>query len=118
MTLNELYRILGSEYGEVLSGLKSETLIKNLICAFPDDQSYSNLCIALKYGDAEGAGRAAESLLGICGNLGFKSLEKSVRTVASALKGGCSAVTGSMLSHLGSDYELTVFLVQKFTGKN
>lgn len=118
MTTEELYRHLGGDYSEVLSRLRSEALIKKLIKMFPDDPGYSNLCIALKYGDTEGARLAAESLLGVCQNLGFKNLERSVFEVNAALKRGCGAVTDNMLSRLGSDYEVTAFLTQKFTNEN
>lgn len=118
MTVDDLYRRVGGSYSEVLSRLRSEALIKKLIKMFPDDPGYSNLCIALKYGDTEGARLAAKSLLGVCKNLGFATLERIVSEIAAALEEGCGSVTDSMLSRLGSDYEVTAFLTQKFTNEN
>ena len=117
MTLEELYKSLGGDYSEVMSRLADENMIKKLLIMFPDDPSYSNLCIALKYGDIKGAHLAAESLLGTCKNLGFITLAKCLSDVAEATEKEPGSVTNWMLSVLGSKYESTVHLVKKYTCK-
>ena len=117
MTLEDLYKSLGGDYSEVMSRLFDENMIKKLLIMFPDDPSYSNLCIALKYGDMKSAHLAAESLLGTCKNLGFVTLAKCLSDVAEATKQGADGVTDWMLSVLGSKYESTVHIVKKYTGK-
>lgn len=118
MTLEELYKFLGGDYDEVMSRLSDQNMIKKLLIMFPDDPSYSNLCIALKYGDMKGAHLAAESLLGTCKNLGFLTLAKCLSDVAEAIKKGPGNVGDWMMSVLGSEYESTVYLVKKYTGKS
>lgn len=118
MTLEHLYKSLGGDYASVISRFADEKALKKKLVAFPADPSYSNLCIALKYGNIKEASLSAESLLAICKSLGFSSLEKSLSDVYTAIKNGRACVTDHMLSVLGSGYESTVHLVNAFSEKN
>ena len=74
MTLRELYDNVGGSYEDALSRLMSDSLIDRFIRKYPQDKSYTQLIEAAAENDKELAFRAAHTLKGVAGNLGFSEL--------------------------------------------
>ena len=84
----DCYRRIGADYQDVLRRLGTEERVRRFLIKFPEDTCYADLRRALTEGNGEEAFRAAHSLKGICMNLGFSSLYRSVNALTEELRSG------------------------------
>lgn len=108
MSIRECYEMLGGEYEEVLSRLRSEERIKKYVTKFLTDPSFEMLADALAQGDMETAFRGAHTLKGVCQNLGFTRLYRSSCQLTELLRPKEQVDTGLCFKQVEEDYALTV----------
>ena len=73
MTVKECYEIIGANYEEVESRLRTEERIKKFLLKVLNDKSYDLLCDSIKQKNMEEAFRAAHTLKGISQNLSLNT---------------------------------------------
>lgn len=76
MTVQEFYRVIGSEYEDAARRLGNEAIIRKFVIKFSSDPSFKDLESAFRQGNAEKAFYAAHTLKGVAVNLGFDALYK------------------------------------------
>lgn len=86
MTLEQFYETIGGDYSEVIGRLMNEHIAKKFVCKFAHDPTYSQLEQAMHLRHSEEAFIAAHTLKGICLNLGFSELGKSVSELTELLR--------------------------------
>lgn len=86
MTIQECYRQLGGDFGQVERRLSSEKLLRRFLAKFPEDGSFPALCSAMEEGCRDQAFRAAHTLKGVSGNLGLERLFSSVSRLEAVLR--------------------------------
>ena len=74
MRLEECYNDFGGSYEDAMGRLQSEALVQRFALKFLKDPSYERLYQAMQAEDYREAFRAAHTLKGLCGNLGFLRL--------------------------------------------
>lgn len=117
MNIEECYRRLGGDYGQVLKRLPSGALVKKFIIKFLDDGSFDELSQALSRGDREIAFRAAHTLKGVSANLGLEQLRRSVSELTELLRPESDTVpqeAGALMEQVRLDYLLTVDSIRAF----
>ena len=111
MTIQECYNAMGGDYAQIESRLPSVGLIKKFITKFLDDNSFSELCKAMKEGQREQAFRASHTLKGVSANLSFSRLLSSVTELTELLRPETDTIPEEavlLLEEVRKDYELTV----------
>ena len=86
MQLRECYDMFGGDYESVRQRMPKEQMIRKFAIRFLSDPSFELLCTSLNTSTYEEAFRAAHSLKGVCQNLGFKRLERSVSLMTEFLR--------------------------------
>ena len=117
MTIQECYQKLGGEFAQVEKRLPSVGLVRKFIVKFLDDDSYSNLCLAMQNGQREEAFRAAHTLKGVSANLGFSRLLASAGELTELLRAETESIPGrtaALLEEVKQDYELTVSVIRAY----
>ena len=117
MTIQECYQKLGGEFAQVEKCLPIVGLVRKFIVKFLDDDSYSNLCLAMQNGQREEAFRAAHTLKGVSANLGFSRLLASAGALAELLRAETETIPGrtaDLLEEVKQDYELTVSVIRAY----
>lgn len=114
MTLKECYAVLGGNYEDVLSRLRSEKMVQKYVLKFLDDESFDRLCRALESGAQEEAFRAAHTIKGMCQNLSFTILEQSSSRMTEALRAGDLAAGQGMLEDVRRDYRRATDAIRAF----
>ena len=117
MTIQECYQKLGGEFAQVEKRLPSVGLVRKFIVKFWDDDSYSNLCLAMQNGQREEAFRAAHTLKGVSANLGFSRLLASAGELTELLRAETETIPGrtaDLLEEVKQDYELTVSVIRAY----
>lgn len=117
MTIQECYQKLGGEFAQGEKRLPSVGLVRKFIVKFLDDDSYSNLCLAMQNGQREEAFRAAHTLKGVSANLGFSRLLASAGALAELLRAENESIPGrtaDLLEEVRQDYELTVSVIRAY----
>lgn len=117
MTIQECYQKLGGEFAQVEKRLPSVSLVRKFIIKFLDDDSYSNLCLAMQNGQREEAFRAAHTLKGVSANLGFSRLLASAGELTELLRAETESIPGraaALLEEVKQDYELTVSVIRAY----
>ena len=117
MTIQECYQKLGGEFAQVEKRLPSVGLVRKFIVKFLDDDSYSNLCLAMQNGQREEAFRAAHTLKGVSANLGFSRLLASAGELTELLRAETETIPGrtaDLLEEVKQDYELTVSVIRAY----
>ena len=117
MTIQECYQKLGGEFAQVEKRLPSVGLVRKFIVKFLDDDSYSNLCLAMQNGQWEEAFRAVHTLKGVSANLGFSRLLASAGALAELLRAETETIPGrtaDLLEEVKQDYELTVSVIRAY----
>ena len=116
-TIQECYQKLGGEFAQVEKRLPSVGLVRKFIVKFLDDDSYSNLCLAMQNGQREEAFRAAHTLKGVSANLGFSRLLASAGELTELLRAETESIPGraaALLEEVKQDYELTVSVIRAY----
>ena len=117
MTIQACYQKLGGEFAQVEKRLPSVSLVRKFIIKFLDDDSYSNLCLAMQNGQREEAFRAAHTLKGVSANLGFSRLLASAGELTELLRAETESIPGraaALLEEVKQDYELTVSVIRAY----
>lgn len=86
MLLKECYDTFGGDYESVKHRISKEEIIKKFVIKFLSEPSFDNLCSALEREAYDEAFRVAHSLKGVCANLAFVRLEKSVSDLTELLR--------------------------------
>ena len=86
MTVKECYEIIGANYEEVESRLRTEERIKKFLLKVLNDKSYDLLCDSIKQKNMEEAFRAAHTLKGISQNLSLTTLYQSSNLLSEKLR--------------------------------
>lgn len=108
MTIMECYEAMGGNFSDVKARLMTEDRVKKFALRFLNDKSFETLKASLDEGNYEEAFRAAHTLKGVCQNLGFDRLYRSVFEISEALRGGNALSDIAMLDAVATDYEATV----------
>lgn len=117
MDLRECYAILGGDYDEVMSRLRSEDRVTRFVGLFPADENFRLLTDALAASDWAVAFRAAHSLKGVALNLSFSALARSSSELTEALRAGAPTQDPAPLYQaVKDDYDRTLAAVQALTG--
>ena len=117
MTIQECYRKMDGDFAQVEKRLSSASLVKKFIAKFPDDESFSQLELAVQAGQCERAFRAAHTLKGVSANLGLTRLFSSVSQLTELLRaqaGPMPADAGPLFQTVKQDYELTVGAIREY----
>lgn len=114
MTLKECYEVMGADYNEVISRLRSERMVQKFCLKFLDDPSYGLLTDSMESGNYEEAFRAAHTIKGVCQNLAFTSLSKSSSALTEALRSGPTPEAPGLLEQVKQDYQRTVTAIREF----
>lgn len=116
MNVRECYEKIGGDYLSVLQRLRSEELIKRVAVKFLDDPSFDELIEAYRKQDPEEAFLAAHSLKGVCANLGFDRLYKSVFDLVEKLRKRSLEGTQECLEAVKREYEFTSEVLKELKG--
>lgn len=117
MTIQECYAELGGDFAEIKERLDSDTLIGRFIARFLNDDSYDNLCLAIREGQREDAFRAAHSLKGVSANLSLTKLLTSVEKMTEFLRSASDTIPADaalLMEEVRRDYELTVTAIRSY----
>lgn len=83
----------------------NESLYIKFLLRFENDESYFNLCEAMKQKDCHNAFVAAHMLKGVCGNLSIKRMESILREQVEYLRNEDFDKAQEMMDSLGREYE-------------
>lgn len=117
MTIQECYQKMGGDYSQVEKRLPSINLVRKFITKFLDDGSFSELCRAMRQGQAAEAFRAAHTLKGVSANLGFGRLMVSSGELTELLRGKTGEIPADavlLLDKVRQDYELTAGAIRTY----
>lgn len=85
MTLQECYIEMGGDYADV-TGRLPERMVKKFALKFLNDPNFELLRVSLRDENWEEAFRAAHTMKGVCGNLGFARLLRTVEAITEPLR--------------------------------
>lgn len=88
MNIRDFYLSIGGDYDEVLGRLVKEERIVKYLKKFADTDPLSDFLKAYEKFDCEEAFRTTHSLKGMCQNLGFVKLEKSISALCEEFRHG------------------------------
>lgn len=110
MDIKECYEMIGGDYDEVMSRLRTDERVKKFLLKVAEDKSYSALCENLAAHNIEEAFRAAHTLKGVGLNLSLTRLHKSASAMTEALRGKTEYSDEYLpyLEQVKKDYELTI----------
>lgn len=114
MTIQECYSALGGDYQDVLSRLRTDSLVQKFMLKFLDDPSYGNLCAAMESQNREEAFRAAHTIKGVCQNLSFTKLYQSSHELCEALRTEWAPNAAQLAEQVTKDYQMTVDAIRVF----
>ncbi len=110
MNVKKCYELMGGNYDECFSRLRSDDRIEKFLTRFLDDGTFSALEKAVESSSAEEAFRAAHTLKGIALNLSLTGLFTAASNLTEALRGKTeiSGEAKSLFGKVGEVYALTV----------
>ena len=117
MTIEQCYQEMGGNYTEVCGRLPSQRLVEKFVRKFLDDRSYAELTAAMAAGDHDAAFRAAHTLKGVCGNLGFDALLNVVEPLTELLRPEGSEIpagANALLEDVCREYDRTVAAIHAY----
>lgn len=117
MTIQECYANLGGNFAEIKERLESDTLIERFLEKFLNDDSYTNLCLAIRSGQREAAFRAAHTLKGVSASLSFTKLYASAEKMTELLRSSSDTIPADsalLMDEIRRDYELTVTAIRNY----
>lgn len=86
MNLEELYKAVGGDFCDAVNRFGSENAVRRFVLKLCDDDNFSLLSESLDKNDCETAFRAAHTLKGICLNLGFTDMYRTVCVITEKLR--------------------------------
>ena len=78
MTIQTFYEVIGEDYEDVFNRFMMESLVVKFVKKFIEDTTCDMLEQSLENHDVQEAIRASHTFKGICDNMGFVKLKKSV----------------------------------------
>ncbi|MDO4516819.1 MAG: Hpt domain-containing protein [Bacillota bacterium] len=117
MRIEACYEALGGDYQDVSKRLPTQKMIEKFIGKFLQDDSYSQLCAAFAAGNCEESFRAAHTLKGVAGNLGFTRLMHSASLLTEALReksGPIPEASVALLEDVKQDYDVTTGAIRAY----
>ena len=117
MTISECYEKLGGDYADVCTRLPGDRLVVKFIGRFREDDSFDTLCRAMEAGDRAQAFRAAHTLKGVSGNLGFDRLYDSAARLTALLRPETDAISNDArlcFAAVRQDYEQTLCAIRAY----
>ena len=113
MTVKECYQEMGADYEEAVGRLMSERLVTKFALKFLNEPSFEALRSALAAENWEEAFRAAHTLKGVCLNLAFARLSRSVEAITEPLRPGhedlrAASDIPALFAAVEADYQVTV----------
>ena len=120
MRIEECYQEMDGSYADVIARLPSPQLIHRFVLKFLEDPSYAALCSAMESGSQETAFRAAHTLKGVCANLGFGRLLRSVDPLTEILRpegDGIPQEAHALMDTVREDYRVTVEAIRAYLGQ-
>lgn len=121
MTIQECYQQLGGDFAQAQKRLPSEKLISRFIVKFPDDSSFSSLCIAMEEGKRDKAFRAAHTLKGVSGSLSLDRLFSSASRLTELLRPEAEEIPASahsLFKEVQQDYLLAVQVIRSYSASS
>ncbi len=107
--LREFFASVGSDADDVIVRLGGNpALVVRFVTKFLSDESFSSLITALDEGDGDTAFRAAHTLKGVSGTLGFQRLYEKASAVTELLRGGAIAEAKASMPFLEAEYSLVI----------
>lgn len=114
MTIEECYRMIGSDYKKVVERLGSPALAERFALKFLADTSYQKLKEAMKKGEGEAAFVAGHTLKGVCLNLGFDALGEASSALVESMREHREVVHGeNHMQEITAEYEKLIGLLQQ-----
>ena len=117
MTIQECYDVIGGNYGDIVSRLRTEERIARFLIKVADDKSFDLLKTSLEERNMEEAFRAAHTIKGVCMNLSLSVLYASAHDLTEALRGRSEygADLEPLLEKVKADYARTVECIAKLS---
>ena len=107
--LREFFASVGSDADDVIMRLGGNPdLVVRFVTKFLSDGSFSSLKSSLDAGDRDTAFRAAHTLKGVSGTLGFQRLYEKATSVTELLRGGDVDAAKTALPALETEYCLVM----------
>ena len=113
MTVQEFYEEVGGDYNDIVTRLKTEDRIIKFAGMFARDESYKTLVEALDAQDVDTAFRAAHTMKGMCQNMAFTRLLRSIQDITELLRAKDLESAKDMLSKVTEDYNLVIDGINK-----
>ena len=117
MTIEACYRQLGGDLAQAEKHLSGRRLVERFIVRFLDDGSFVSLCSAMEDGSREAAFRAAHSLKGVSGTLGFSRLYASASQLTELLRPEEKAIPDdarALYEIVKQDYRITADAIRAY----
>ncbi len=86
MTLQDFFKAVGGNLGEVMGRLPSEKMILRFLKMYPQDTSYGDLTKAYAECNVKQAFLAAHTLKGVAANLGLTDLQKAASALTESVR--------------------------------
>ena len=123
MQLKECYTMFGGDYEAVLGRIPKDTIIEKFMVKFLTEPSFGNLVSNFETANYEEAFRAAHSLKGVCQNLGFDRLAKSVSDLTELLRHYDTTPVDrpaceEALSIVTKDYQAVIDAINRYVEEN
>ena len=118
MTIQECYRNLGGDFNRTEKRLAGAGMIRRFLLRFPQDPTFSSLCLAMREGDRAAAFRCAHTLKGVCANLGLDRLLESSGRLTEVLRAETEEIppeAAALMEQVRQDYELTVSVIRSYS---
>ena len=88
MTIEEVYAEIGGDYAAMLKRVGLPAMVSRFACMFLTDTSCQVFFEAWESGDDEAIFKAAHTVKGMCGNLGFTSMQELASEICEAYRPG------------------------------
>lgn len=79
-------------------------IYEQYLVAFPNDQNYDAMCLAIRSGDVKAAFSAAHALKGVAGNLSLVKLYTDIIPLVEELRAGSLTNAAGLLKAVSEDY--------------
>lgn len=108
MTVEQFYAITGGDYNDARDRLMNDALITKFVRKFADDKSYKTLMSSIEANNIEESFKAAHTLKGVAGNLGFTALFKVANALTEQLRALNEAADTTLTEQVTAAYNLII----------
>lgn len=114
MTLLEAMRDAGVDVAETLRRFSgNEALLERFMRAFPQDETFAALAVAVEAAHYDEAGRLAHTLKGIAGNLGFQRLQEHCAALVLAVREDRPADVPAAFADVAAEHQVLLSLLNR-----